>query len=243
MIDAIPLGWPLFAATLALVAAGAIQGSTGFGFNMLAAPVLAILHPAFVPAPMLMTALVISLSGALRERHAVDGRGLGFALTGRLLASVAAVACLGLLSPADFDKLFGGLVLIAVLFSVAGPRVEPTSRNLFIAGGLSGFMGTLTSIGAPPMAMVYQHAKATAMRATLNAFFVAGAAISIAALWWAGRIERMDLVLAATMLPAAGAGFLLSGWGRRLVDGGHVRAVVLTVSTISALILIARAIR
>lgn len=242
MIEAIPLGWPLLAAALSLVAAGAIQGSTGFGFNMLAAPVLAVLHPAFVPAPMLLVALVISLGGALRERRAVDASGLGFALTGRVIAAAAAVACLGLLSPESFDKLFGGLVLLAVLLSVAGVRVEPSPRNLFLAGGLSGFMGTLTSIGAPPMAMVYQHARGVAMRATLNAFFVAGAAISLGALGWAGRIGRTDLVLAAAMLPAAGLGFLLSGWGRRLVDGGYVRVVVLTVSTLSALALIGRAV-
>lgn len=242
MIQAIPLGWPLLAAALALVAAGAIQGSTGFGFNMLAAPVLAVLDPAFVPAPMLMTALVISLGGALRERRAVDAKGLRFALAGRLVASVVAVACLGLISPASFDKLFGALVLLAVLLSVAGVRVEPSSRNLFLAGGLSGFMGTLTSIGAPPMAMVYQHAKAASMRATLNAFFVVGAAISIAALGWSGRIEQSDLLLAAAMLPAAGTGFLLSNWGKRLVDAGYLRVVVLTVSTASGLILIGRAV-
>ncbi len=242
MIQTIPFGWPLLAAALALVAAGAIQGSTGFGFNMLAAPVLAVLDPAFVPAPMLMTALLISLGGALRERREVDVTGLGFALAGRVIASAAAVACLGLISPASFDKLFGALVLLAVLLSLAGVRVEPSPRNLFLAGGLSGFMGTLTSIGAPPMAMVYQHAKAAPMRATLNSFFVVGAAISIAALWGASRIEPGDLVLAAAMLPAAGVGFLLSDWGKRLVDGGHVRAVVLTVSTASGLILIGRAV-
>ena len=241
MTEAIPLGWPLLAAALALMAAGAIQGSTGFGFNMLAAPVLAVLDPAFVPAPMLMTALVISLGGALRERRSVDAQGLGYALGGRVLASVAAVACLGLLSSESFDKLFGLLVLSAVALSLSGLRVRPNPRNLFLAGSLSGFMGTLTSIGAPPMAMVYQHGTGPSMRATLNAFFVAGAAISVGALGWAGRLGWNDVMLAAAMLPVAALGFLLSGWGRRLVDGGYLRAVVLGVSSLSALVLIGRA--
>jgi hypothetical protein len=149
---------------------------------------------------------------------------------------------MGLLSPESFDTLFGFLVLLAVALSLLGLKVGPTPRNLFLAGGLSGFMGTLTSIGAPPMAMVYQHGTGPSMRATLNAFFVAGAAISVAALAWAGRIGWGDVAFAAAMLPAASLGFLLSGWGRRLVDGGYLRAVVLGVSTSSALVLIARAI-
>jgi hypothetical protein len=188
-----------------------------------------------------MMAFVISLGGMIRERQSIDRRGLGFALGGRVLASVAAVACLGLLAPESFGTLFGVLVLLAVALSVAGLRVEASSRNLFLAGGLSGFMGTLTSIGAPPMAIVYQNARGPVMRATLNAFFVAGAAISLVALGWAGRIEVADAVLAGIMLPFAAAGFLLSGWGRRLVDKGRVRIVVLTVSTLSAVILIGRA--
>jgi hypothetical protein len=240
-MEAVPLGWPLVAAGVALAAAGAIQGSTGFGFNMLAAPLLAVVHPDFVPAPMLMMAFVISLGGMIRERRSIDRSGLGWALAGRVLASAAAVACLGLLAPESFGTLFGVLVLLAVVLSVAGIRVKATSRNLFLAGGLSGFMGTLTSIGAPPMAIVYQNSRGPVMRATLNAFFVAGAAISLVALGWAGRIEVADAVLAGVMLPFAAAGFLLSGWGRRLVDKGRVRIVVLTVSTLSAVILIGRA--
>jgi hypothetical protein len=42
------------------------------------------------------------------------------------------------------------------------------------------------------------------------------------------------------MLPFAVAGFLLSSWGKRLVDKGQVKVVVLVVSTLSALILIGR---
>ncbi|RVO86446.1 sulfite exporter TauE/SafE family protein, partial [Sinorhizobium meliloti] len=36
-------------------------------------------------------------------------------------------------------------------------------------------------------------------------------------------------------------GCLLSGWGRRLVDRGHVKVIVLIVSAASALVLLLRA--
>jgi uncharacterized membrane protein YfcA len=232
---------PGLAAVIVLIVAGAVQGSTGFGFNMLAAPLLAVIEPAFVPGAMLTMAMVVSAGGMLREWNEVNRSDLTFALTGRLLAAGAAAFCLGLLTPAAFSAVFGFAVLFAVGLSLIGMRVETTRTTLFVAGAISGFMGTLTSIGAPPMAMVYQNAGGARMRATLNAFFVAGSIISIIALVVTGAYGFADLVLAATMLPFAFAGFLLSDWGRRLVDRGQVKTVVLVVSTASGIVLLARA--
>lgn len=232
---------PGLAAIVALLVAGAIQGSTGFGFSMLAAPVLAVLDPALVPGPMIAMAVVISASGSLREFKYVDRADLSFALVGRMVATVPAAFCLGMLSPSAFSAFFGFAVLLAVALSVAGPHIETTPRNLCLAGSLSGFMGTLTSIGAPPMALVYQNSGGARMRATLNAFFLLGGLLSIAALAAAGNFGRSDIVLAAGMLPFAFLGFLLSGFGRALVDRGRIKLVVLAVSTVSGVVLLARA--
>ncbi|WP_187181989.1 sulfite exporter TauE/SafE family protein [Rhizobium sp. WL3] len=240
MIDVL-LSWPGLAAALALVLAGAIQGSTGFGFNMLAAPVLAIINPAFVPGPMLAMAMVVSAGGMVREWSDVNRPDLTFALSGRLLSAGAAAFCLGLLSQSAFEAVFGFGVLFAVALSLLGLRIEATRMSMFLAGTLSGFMGTLTSIGAPPMAMVYQNTGGARMRATLNAFFVVGSIISIGALWLAGGFGLSDILLAATMLPFALFGFLFSGWGKQFVDRGQVKMVVLLVSAASAVILLARA--
>ncbi|PII37813.1 hypothetical protein T190_29580 [Sinorhizobium meliloti CCBAU 01290] len=228
------------AAAVALILAGAVQGSTGFGFNMLAAPMLAIIDPAFVPGPMLAMAIAVSAGGTVREWSDVNRQDLAFSLTGRCCGRGAAF-CLQLLSPDAFAAVFGFGVLFAVALSLAGLRIDTTRSSLFLAGVLSGFMGTLTSIGAPPMAMVYQNTGGARMRATLNAFFVVGGIISIGALFVAGSFGLSDLLLAATMLPFAFLGFLLSGWGRRLVDRGHVKVIVLIVSAASALVLLLRA--
>lgn len=122
-------------------------------------------------------------------------------------------ACLGLMSKAAFEALFGLAVLLAVALSALGLRVEISRATMFLGGALSGFMGTLTSIGSPPMAIVYQNARGARMRATLNAFFVAGSIISIAALAVAGGVGLSDLTLAFTMVPFALFGFLFSGIG------------------------------
>jgi hypothetical protein len=174
------------------------------------------------------------------EARFIDRRGLAFSLSGRIPAAIAAALCLGLLDEATFSLVFGLLVLLAVALSMLGLKVAATPRTLFAAGAVSGFMGTLTSVGAPPMAMAYQNAQGPVMRATLNAFFVFGAAISVLALLLSGNMHWQDLGLAALLTPFAFAGFLFSHWGRQLVDRGHVRLVVLSISAASALILISK---
>jgi uncharacterized membrane protein YfcA len=223
-----------------LVVAGAVQGSTGFGFGLLAAPLLALIDPVFVPGPMLLMGMIISFGAALRERELADVRGLGFALTGRILFSVLAVLMFGKLTEAQFDALFAAMLLLAVALSLVGWRVAPTSSNLFIAGSVSGFMGTLTSIGAPPMALVYQNVKGPVMRATLSLFFMVGAAVSVIALWAFGQLPPSDLVLAGMMLPFALVGLLLSNWGRRVLDRGRVKPIVLATTAFTGIFMIAR---
>ena len=233
--------WPVLAAAIALILAGAIQGSTGFGFNMLAAPLLALIDPSFVPGPMIALATLVSVGGALREAPQINRSDLGFSLAGRLIAAGLAAWCVGLMSPQTFSLFFGLTVLFAVVVSLSGLRIQTTPRTLFLAGTVSGFMGTLTSMGAAPMALVYQNTGGARMRATLNAFFVVGGLISIAALMMAGRFDWQDVRMSVLMIPPAAAGFLLSGWGRKLVDRGHVKPLVLLVSGLSGAMLLWKA--
>jgi len=233
--------WPGLAAAIALVAAGAIQGSTGFGFNMLAAPLLAVLDPAFVPGPMIAVATLVSAGGVVSEFNAINRTDLGFALGGRVLSATLAALLIGVMSQEAFAALFGTAVLMGVVLSLGGLRIAARPSTLFAAGTLSGFMGTLTSIGAPPMAIVYQDTGGTRMRATLNAYFVVGGLISLTALFLTGHFGWQEVKLACLMTPFAFAGLLLSRWGRMIVDRGGIKPIVLTVSTASAAILLFRA--
>ena len=48
--------------------------------------------------------------------------------------------------------------------------LRPTAPAMFSAGFLSGFMGTSSSIGGPPMALVLQHEENDFIRANMAAF-------------------------------------------------------------------------
>ena len=228
----------LVAATIALAAT--LQASTGLGFNMLASPIVALIEPAFLPGPLLLLAAMVSVAVMLREYRAIDVRGLCFALAGRLPAAFLAGYTMVLLSESAFASFFSALVLLSVVMSLAGWKLLPTSRNLLMAGIASGYMGTITSIGAPPMALVYQHSAGPRIRSTISAFFVFGVAFSLGALATFGRFGWPEVVMSLKLTPSLLVGFLISAPIARFVDKGRVRAAVLSISAVSALALLVK---
>ena len=225
-----------------MAVAAAVQGSIGFGSGLLAAPLLMLIDPGFVPAPLLAANLVLTVLVAQREWSAVDFAALRFIVGGRLVGTLLAAAFLARFSGASFDILFGVMVLIAVMLTaVRGARVS-SSRNLAVAGVASGLMGTISSIGGPPVALAYQEADPARFRATLGVHLVVGASLSLLAIWAVGRIGATELALAAVLIPGALAGFLLSGFGVGILDAKHLRLAILGLSTVSALVVLWRAI-
>ena len=95
----------------------------------------------------------------------------------------------------------GSLVLLAVLISVIGWHVRPTTSTLVGAGMMSGVMGTLTSVGGPPMALVYQREEAAKLRSTLAGFFVFGASLALLVLTVSGEVGRRQIIDGVILLP------------------------------------------
>ncbi len=71
------------------VVASALQSSLGFGIGMFAAPIVALVDPALIPATLIMVATLVTLMVVVRERESIDLAGTGWALTGRLPGTVA----------------------------------------------------------------------------------------------------------------------------------------------------------
>ena len=222
-------------AVLAVVVLGSsVQASVGFGLGLIAAPLLLLIDSQLVPGPLMASGIVLTLRVAYREREAIDFAGIGFALGGRILGTFLAALVLTTLTPRSFDLLFGGLVMLAVVLSVSGLRVSPSPRTATGAGVLSGFMATLSSIGGPPMALLYQRETAARLRGTLSAYFVVGALVSLVALAAVGRYGKEEILLSILLIPAILVGDLASGRMRSFVDRAGARPFVLGLSSLSA---------
>jgi uncharacterized membrane protein YfcA len=231
-------GGDIALATAAVAVGACVQGVVGFGLGLIAAPLLALLDPDLVPGPLLFVGVPLTVLVALRERAALDFHGIRWAIAGRVPGTIAGSVAVALLPDGPLVVLLGFVVLLAVVLSVGGWSVRPTTGTLVSAGLASGFMGTATSIGGPPMAMVYQRVTGPQLRATLAAYFVFGASFSLLTLAVAGEFGAHELELGLTLLPGVLAGFALSWLAAHVLDRGYTRVAVLGCSAASALVLI-----
>jgi len=235
------LSWAQVAfAFFVITAAAAVQGAIGFGAGLLASPLLVLVDPVMVPGPMLVAALVLICLMIARERQAVDMRGLGWAMLGRVPGTAIAIAMMAAMPADGLVITVGALVVAGAVMSARGLHVDATRANLVVAGLLSGIMSTTASIGGPPMALVYQHAAAARLRATLAGHFLAGCLVSLIGLYASGQLGAAELQAACVLAPGMAAGFVLSTRFLRRVDDGWLRPAVLVVSALSGLVAIVR---
>lgn len=230
---------PLLVAALATIAVGSwLQATVGFGIALVAAPLLALLDPGYVPGPLMVAALVLGLLVVVRDRHALAVREVGWALVGRVPGSVAGLFALLTMTVRSLSLTLAAIVLAAVAASATGVRVPVTRRSLVTAGAISGFTATTTAVGGPPLALLYQGRSGPSVRANLAGFFLVGGSVTVALLVVGGEFGRGELHRALVLLPGVAAGFAASSWTRGLIDGDRVRPAVLTVATASAVGLI-----
>ncbi len=220
--------------------AAALQSSIGYGLSLIANPILVLINPSFVPGPVLFAVFFLSIMVVLRERRSVDLNGLSWALVGRVIGALIAAWLLLRITQPTLILLFGLMVLFAVVVSATGIRVPMTRLNLSLAGVLAGIMGTIASIGGPPMAMVYQYEPGDRIRSTLSGFFIVGTVISMVTLASVGRFGFEEIRLGLELLPGILIGFLLSSSILPHLKNCYLRPVILTVATVSAVVVILR---
>ena len=160
------------------VAAGAvIQGSLGFGYALVAVPMVLLL-PWAVPVTPLFLALPMTLLMSAREWRSIDLSGFALITAGRLLGTVAGVVLL-VLAPKGYLSIVTGLLILTVaLGSFLKPTFEVNKRTRLAGGVSSGVVGTVAALGGTPLALVYQDRSGAELRFTLAISFVVGIAMS-----------------------------------------------------------------
>jgi uncharacterized membrane protein YfcA len=243
MLSALPFpdAWHYAAMALVVFGAAVAQGVGGIGFAMFAAPVAAMFFPQLAPGPLLTLGGFISLLTALRERAFIDWCAVSYALAGRVVGTLIAIYAMASFAPQALGVLFACLILAAVALSVAGLRFTATPGRVSGAGVASGLMGTMTSVGAPPIAIVLQHAAPPRLRATLGVVLFLGSIFSLAMLALAKRYTGYHAGLALSLAPFLLAGFAVSNRLRALLPPQAVRGVLLAVCALGAAGVLAKA--
>ena len=235
-------------ATLALAAlitlvAATVQASVGIGFGMIAAPLLFLLSPDLVPGTVIVLGALVAGVTAWRDGANIDRPAALTALAGRLPGALAAGWLVSAMPVDLFAGLFGLLILAAAALNLAGLRLKPTKALVFTAGTVSGVMGTITSAGAPPLALAFQGFGGAGMRATISVTLLFGALLSIGALLLFGAFGWRDAAAAVLLAPVVIAGFLVSRPLAEWLDRRFWRVAVYMISIVAGVLCVIQAVR
>jgi uncharacterized membrane protein YfcA len=211
-----------------------MRGYTGFGFALVAVPLLALIADPVTAVPMVLLLEVVGslqlLPGLWRSAHL---RSVMMLVAGALVATP--IGLYGLASlPADVMRLVIGLVVLATTCALAAglkASGEPGAPATFGVGILSGLLNGAAAMSGPPVVLFYLNAH-TAMhvgRASIILYFLLSDAVAIGFAGASGLLVSSTAVLAAVTIPAL---FLGQAIGTRLFRSAlqrHYRIVAIVI--------------
>ena len=204
-----------------------LQTALGFGMAVVAAPIIVLVNPAWVPVVLTIAALFLSVLNSWNQRHDIQ---LGKMLIPFLTRLPGSALGLWLLLQMDYLHLqfsVAIVVLLAVVISIAGKQFDYTTGRLGLAGFVSGVTGTTTSVGGPPMALVMQYGEPQIVRANLSIYFGYSCSVSLIGYYFTDLVDHQLFVESLSFLPFCLIGFLTGVKARPFIDAGRFRPILL----------------
>jgi hypothetical protein len=228
----------LVVVVLVVMAAGTVQSITGFGFALLAVPLLSFAIDARL-AVVVSTTLSFAASSwlAAHEWSHCDRPTAKRMIIG---AAIGSPFGLFVLHVASERALRLGLALMITAFLVVnlrGLRLHHAGPGTDLGVGVvSGVLSTSLSTNGPPLVMVLhaRHLPPATFRATLGTVFAASGTIAVVLFAGSGFYDHDALVTLAVSAPAVLAGIVL---GRRLagvIAPGAFRRMVMWLLALTA---------
>jgi uncharacterized protein len=219
-----------------------VQGSVGFGANLLAAPFVAIVEPAALPATLVLVALPLAVAVLRREHQRVAWSALPWMALGAVPGTVLGLVIVSRVRAAELAVVVGGVTIVGVALSLLSGPIRVTPGAALAAGFCSNLFGTASSVGGPPAALLFQHHPGPVARSTLGGFFAVTAVLSLTGYLITGNITVEQALFALGLSPFMVVGLVGSRHLHGFVDTGWLRPAVLALSAAAGLIAILRAV-
>ncbi|MDN5343922.1 MAG: uncharacterized protein PWQ18_33 [Clostridia bacterium] len=202
------------AASLAIALAATLQGITGFGFALIAVPLLMLVFDAHTAVVLnLLISFCTQLALSLRVREGVV-RPLLIHLFGGSLIGIPVGLYVFLHFNMQNLKIF--ISAITIFFALAllkNIRIEKLAGRWVenLVGSLSGFLSTSVGIPGPPVVLFLNHQDLCKenFRATASAYFTFLYSVSLIFLGFSGSVSQSIAAKAFTLLPFAFLGSYL----------------------------------
>jgi uncharacterized membrane protein YfcA len=220
------------------VAAGA-QAASGFGFALLAVPLLSVLvGPTTAVVAMAVAGFVLQAFMAVRDHSDVRRTTVSVVVVAALAGMPLGLLVITNADPQTLRILIAVVVLTFTLLLWRGLTLPDRPATDASAGFVSGVLSTSTGTNGPPLVIAFQGKGLTppAFRATLAATFLIQGGLALAGFAVTGLVTREALLVAAVGLPGIAVGW----WGGQRVfqrmDHERFRRVVLAMLGFSGLL-------
>ncbi|WP_440903358.1 sulfite exporter TauE/SafE family protein [Catenovulum sp. SX2] len=214
-----------------------VQGIIGYGLGILSVPLIFMVMPQMIPAPMILNSIFLCWIIARDNKSYIDRNILKWPIVGALVGTATAASVLAGLEERTFALMFSTMLLILISLSLMKLKLPINGTSGVIAGFFSAVSGTITAIGGPPIALLWQNLLPQTIRANMSVFFICSSIIALTALAIIGKFGWAEIKLSAFTLPGVFLGFYSSRLIINKIPAKQVRYGILAMSTISSLML------
>ena len=234
--------WTLVLVALVVVVASYAQAVSGFGFALIASPLLAALEgPKAAVVGGAVVATLQSLYVMRRLRPDVHWRAVAFITGASLFGMPLGLVLFTHLSGAGLTAVIGVLVLVFAVLLWRGLQLPDTHFTETVAGFVAGTLSTSTGTSGPPIVITFhgRGLEPNAFRASLAGVFTVQGLVSVGLFAATGAFDADVWRIIAVGTPA-----MIVGWlaGNRLydrIDHDRFRKIVLGMLFTSGLVAIA----
>src|SRR3569623_550736 len=196
----------LSGAVLAVAIASFVRGLTGFGFAIVATPLLALVYPPVIAVPIATLLQIPSgLPTVIRDWPDTNFKAATTAWLGGVPALIPGVFLVGSMSPEIMRLVVGAAVVFSTIALTFGKKLdrEPKPFELVGAGALSGLMQGAVAMAGPPVILLILSSSWTAARcrATLSFTFLLLGTARLVFATIHGLVTKESLIIAVATLP------------------------------------------
>lgn len=229
-----------------VLVAATVQSLTGFGFALLAVPLLALVMPPGSAVVISATLGLLTSAGlAFKERAHGARVAVRRMLGGAVVGAPLGIVVLEVMTGRQLRFLLAAVIFSFLLITLRGWALRRDSAGVEIGAGLvSGVLNTTLSTNGPPLVMALQarHLPPSQFRGTLAPVITATGVLTVVLFGVTGRYDTEVWQSLAVALPALGAGYLLGTRQHHRFEPVAFRRLVLVLLAITGTVTLVGAI-
>jgi uncharacterized membrane protein YfcA len=236
--------WTSVQVVAVIFVATVIRSAFGFGEALIAVPLLALLMPVEVAAPLAVL-LSITVAGVvvIQDWHKIHVRSAGWLIFFTLFGIPCGLLVLTTVAEAIVKALLGIVIIAFSLYCLLSrTQLElKTDRLAWVFGFSAGVLGGAYGMNGPPL-VVYGALRRWSpeqFRATLQGYFLPASLVGMVGYWLAGLwVPAVTRYFILSLLPAIAAIFLGRAINQRLDGGRFLRYVHIGLMMVGAVLLV-----